>query len=80
MIISSPRGRPSKGLGARPHAREKGGEEVRSEATLSLKQLKKMERLTGNIEILVKPSEFFNSISVIFLLCHFSLLQYMCHD
>ena len=27
VVISSLRGRPSNGLGARPHAREKGGEE-----------------------------------------------------
>ena len=105
MVISSLRGRPSNGLGARPHAREKGGEErvplppsssarrashARAQNPPSLPFETSATRLviisqtiekkwnvlivSLNIEILVDPSEFFNSILVIIILCHCSLL------
>ena len=45
-------------------------------ARLSLKQWKKINNVfTRNIEILVKPFHYFNSIFVIFLSCQCSLLQ-----
>ena len=46
-----------------------------TQAKLFLKQLKKRNVFTRNIEILLKPSHYLNSIFIIFLSCQCRLLQ-----